>query len=204
MTRFEINYYKTSKKGNRASITRKRTIINKIIAWERGREYYDGDRLNGYGGFKYDGRWKNILPKFIKRYKLTSGSKVLDVGCKKGFLLNDLAELVPGIKIYGIEDHYYPLRKSMKKVKKNLIFSNYYDLPFKKPLQQFQFEEKVGFKIGNSPRKHIGTVCSISITTERRRGHEFSKWHPRNGITYEIDCEGIKIEVDSKNIYSLN
>ena len=131
MTRFEINYYKTSKKGNRASITRKRTIINKIIAWERGREYYDGDRLNGYGGFKYDGRWKNILPKFIKRYKLTSGSKVLDVGCKKGFLLNDLAELVPGIKIYGIEDHYYPLRKSMKKVKKNLIFSNYYDLPFK-------------------------------------------------------------------------
>ena len=131
MSHFKINYYKSSKKDNRASITKRRTIINKIIAWERGKEYYDGNRLNGYGGFRYDGRWKNILPKFIKRYKLKSGSKVLDVGCKKGFLLKDLKELVPGIKICGIEDHVYPLKQSMKEVKKNLKFSSYCSLPFK-------------------------------------------------------------------------
>ena len=107
-------------------------IINKIIAWERGQEYYDGDRLNGYGGFKYDGRWKKILPKFIKKYKLKAGSKVLDVGCKKGFLLHDLKKLVPGIKIYGIEDHIYPLKNSMKSVKKNLKFAEYFKLPYKK------------------------------------------------------------------------
>lgn len=129
MKSFKINYTKPLK--NRSSITKKRTIINKIIAWERGKEYYDGNRLNGYGGFKYDGRWKSILPKFIKRYNLKSGSKVLDVGCKKGFLLHDLKELVPGIKIYGIEDHFYPINKSMKKVRKHIKFSNYYDLPFK-------------------------------------------------------------------------
>ena len=131
MPHFSINYYKSSKNSNRLSITKKRTIINKIIAWKRGKEYYDGDRLNGYGGFKYDGRWKKILPKFIKKYKLKSGSKVLDVGCKKGFLLRDLKELVPGIKIYGIEDHLYPLKNSMKQIKKYLKYSNYYDLPFK-------------------------------------------------------------------------
>ena len=64
-----INYYKKNKnkKDNRSDITKRRTIINKIIAWERGKEYYDGDRLNGYGGFKYDGRWLKILPKFIKK-----------------------------------------------------------------------------------------------------------------------------------------
>jgi ubiquinone/menaquinone biosynthesis C-methylase UbiE len=130
MPKYNINYTKVSK--SRSSITKRRTIVNKIIAWERGKEYYDGNRLNGYGGFKYDGRWKKILPKFIKKYKLKSGSKVLDVGCKKGFLLKDLKELVPGIKIFGIEDHIYPLKNSMKSIKKNLKFANYYDLPFKK------------------------------------------------------------------------
>ncbi len=131
MPQVKIKYYKISKKDNRSEITNKRSIINKIIAWERGKEYYDGKRINGYGGFKYDGRWRSILPKFIKKYKLKAGSKVLDVGCKKGFLLKDLKDLVPGIKIYGIEDHYYPLKKSMKQVRKYLRFSNYYNLPFK-------------------------------------------------------------------------
>ena len=37
-----------------------RTVHSRIIASSRGKEYYDGDRKNGYGGFKYDGRWKKI------------------------------------------------------------------------------------------------------------------------------------------------
>lgn len=129
-----INYYKKNKnkKDNRSDITKRRTIINKIIAWERGKEYYDGDRLNGYGGFKYDGRWLKILPKFIKKYNLKKGSKVLDVGCKKGFLLYDLKKLVPGIKIYGIEDHKYPIDRAVKEVKNELKIGEYHSLPFKK------------------------------------------------------------------------
>ena len=34
-----------------------RTIKNKIIASYRDERYYDGERDNGYGGYKYDGRW---------------------------------------------------------------------------------------------------------------------------------------------------
>ena len=129
MPQFKMDYTKPIKA--RSIITEKRTIINKIIAWELDKEYYDGNRLNGYGGFKYDGRWKKVLPKFIKRYKLKAGSKVLDIGCKKGFLLHDLKELVPGIKIYGIDDHSYPLKKSMKSVRSNLKLSKYHEIPFK-------------------------------------------------------------------------
>ena len=33
MPHFKINYYKSSKKNNRASIAKRRTIINKIIAY---------------------------------------------------------------------------------------------------------------------------------------------------------------------------
>jgi len=61
-----------------------RTIHNRIIAFELGHEYYDGARENGYGGYRYDGRWRQIVPVLMERYGLTSSSSVLDVGCKKG------------------------------------------------------------------------------------------------------------------------
>lgn len=129
---FDYGYFKYSKKkiGNfdpkkeRKKMSNDRTIINRIIANEFGKEYYDGNRINGYGGFKYDGRWKIFLKKIIKRYKLKKGSKVLDIGAKKGFFLNDLKEIIPGVKIKGIEDHRYPINNAMKKVKKNIHFIN--------------------------------------------------------------------------------
>ena len=125
----DIGYFK---KGNkvRAKYARQRTIINKINAWSLDKEYYDGQRINGYGGFKYDGRWKKLLPKMIKKYKLTKNSKVLDLGCKKGFLLKDLNILIPGIKSCGIENHSYALKKAVK-CKSKLIKSEYYKIPFK-------------------------------------------------------------------------
>ena len=125
----DIGYFKKKIKV-RSKVAKKRTVINKYHAWQLDKEYYEGSRLNGYGGFKYDGRWLKLLPKIIKRYKLTNKSKVLDLGCKKGFLLKDLNILLPGIKTYGIENHPYPLRKAVK-CKSKLIQSQYYNLPFK-------------------------------------------------------------------------
>jgi len=125
----DIGYFKKPVKV-RAKVAKERTVINKMYAWELGKEYYDGNRLNGYGGFKYDGRWLKLLPQIIKRYKLTNKSTVLDLGCKKGFLLKDLNILLPGIKSYGIENHPYALKKAVK-CKSKLIKSEYYSIPFK-------------------------------------------------------------------------
>jgi SAM-dependent methyltransferase len=125
----DIGYFKKPVKV-RARVAKERTVINKMYAWQLGKEYYDGSRLNGYGGFKYDGRWLKLLPKIIKRYKLKKSSKVLDLGCKKGFLLKDLNILIPGIKSYGIENHPYALKKSIK-CNSKLIQSEYYSIPFK-------------------------------------------------------------------------
>ncbi len=125
----DIGYFKKKIKV-RSKVAKKRTVINKYNAWQLEKKYYDGNRLDGYGGFKYDGRWKKLLPKLIKRYKLTKKSKVLDLGCKKGFLLKDLNILLPGVKSYGVENHPYPLKKAVK-CKSKFIHSQYYDLPFK-------------------------------------------------------------------------
>ena len=55
-----------------------------------GKEYFDGARIYGYGGYRYDGRWIKIAKSIIKRYKLKKGDKVLDIGCAKGFLMFEL------------------------------------------------------------------------------------------------------------------
>ncbi|MFH1026753.1 MAG: class I SAM-dependent methyltransferase [Pseudomonadota bacterium] len=107
-----------------------RTIRNRITAFELDREYYDGARENGYGGYNYDGRWKQIIQVLVQRYGLTSSSRILDVGCKKGFFLHDLKELLPGISVRGVENHLYPLENCMQSVRADVELTDYQALPF--------------------------------------------------------------------------
>lgn len=66
-----------------------RTIENRIIASERGMEFYDGDRVNGYGGMVNDGRWGPIADNIMKDYNL-GYAKVLQMNAHKGFLAYEL------------------------------------------------------------------------------------------------------------------
>jgi SAM-dependent methyltransferase len=70
---------------------------NKVICAEIARKFdkrfFDGDRRYGYGGYGDDGRWVKVADKIINRYGLNRYSKVLDIGCGKGFLARDLEQL---------------------------------------------------------------------------------------------------------------
>jgi len=107
-----------------------RTIRNRMVATGMDEAYYDGARENGYGGYRYDGRWAKIVPGLVDRYELTADSAVLDVGCKKGFFLHDLKEALPGIRVKGVENHPYPLEHGMESVKEDVVLSPYEELPF--------------------------------------------------------------------------
>jgi hypothetical protein len=140
MAHFDYGYFSFSRKKiknfdpvvERKSLIKKRTIINKLIANEMGKDFYDGDRINGYAGLKYDGRWLIFLKKIIKKYNLNNKSKVLDIGAKKGFFMHDIMKILPGIKVYGVEDHYYPIGKAMSVVKKKIKFIRFPDIKYKK------------------------------------------------------------------------
>ena len=81
-----------------------------VIAKRYDQEYWDGDRKYGYGGYKYmPGRWKPVAEALIHRYGLNSTSKILDVGCGKGFLLLEIQLLIPGISITGFDVSEYGL-----------------------------------------------------------------------------------------------
>lgn len=111
-----------------------RTIDHRIIASYKDRDFYDGDRNFGYGGFKYDGRWKIIAKKICEEYKLKKNSKILQLGCEKGFLLHDLKNLLPESEIFGLETSNYPINNSMENVKKSIIKTKSYE--------QLDFEDK--------------------------------------------------------------
>lgn len=144
---FDIKYYKHTNKSPRKNIYKKRSIKNKLIAWEHGKEHYDGKRINGYGGYNYDGRWKLLLPRIIKRYNLNKKSRVLDLGCKKGFFIRDLKKAIKGIKVYGIEDHPYPINKSHKSIKRFIKISSYTKIPFKSNYFDFVFSLSTIYKL---------------------------------------------------------
>ena len=54
------------------------------LAKQFGKEFFDGDRKCGYGGYKYDGRWKSVVKRMKDRYNLSDNAAILDIGCAKG------------------------------------------------------------------------------------------------------------------------
>ena len=107
-----------------------RTIKNKIIASYRDERYYDGERNNGYGGYKYDGRWVPIAKEIVSRYNLKKGDRVLDIGCAKGFLVKDLMSVCPGLEVFGIDISEYAVKNCEKEAVGRLHLGNAINLPF--------------------------------------------------------------------------
>jgi SAM-dependent methyltransferase len=75
-----------------------------LKAKEYESDYWDGDRRFGYGGYKYlPGRWKPAAQALIDTYGLKAGSRVLDVGCGKAFLLYEMQLIEPELELVGFD-----------------------------------------------------------------------------------------------------
>ena len=81
---------------------------HRLIARQFGREFFDGVRDTGYGGYDYDGRWQAVARRLKKHYFLKNGDRVLDVGCAKGFLVKDLCDI--DLDAYGVDISGYALK----------------------------------------------------------------------------------------------
>lgn len=101
-----------------------------MIAKQYGYDYWDGDRKYGYGGYRYDGRWKSVAEKLADHYQLQPGQKVLDVGCGMAHLLYELTQVVPGVKVAGIDISRYALEHAKPEVRSMLQYGQAQDLPF--------------------------------------------------------------------------
>jgi ubiquinone/menaquinone biosynthesis C-methylase UbiE len=112
----------TSTKRNYLERMMNKKIYSMKIAKKYGKDYWDGNRSYGYGGYKFiKGYWTNMANKLIKHYKLSQNSKILDIGCGKGYLLYEIKKIIPSIKIVGIDISKYAIKNSKKEIKKYLF-----------------------------------------------------------------------------------
>ncbi len=100
------------------------------IAKEYGYDYWDGDRKYGYGGYRYDGRWRSVAEKMAEHYNLKAGQKVLDVGCGMAHLLYELTQAVPGLEVKGIDISSYALEHAKEEIRDCLQCGKAQELPF--------------------------------------------------------------------------
>lgn len=100
------------------------------IAKQFGRDFFDGDRKCGYGGYKYDGRWKSVVKRMKDYYRLADNAAILDIGCGKGFMLYDFKELMPDASIAGIDISEYAIENAMPQVKPFLKIASAEKLPY--------------------------------------------------------------------------
>lgn len=117
-----------------------RNYIQRVVDYDKaecaeeakkfGKNYWDGDRKYGYGGYSYDGRWKSVAEDMIKHYGLKEGQRVLDVGCGKGFLLYEIHALVPGLEIKGIDISDYALKNTKDEIKPFMDLGSACELPY--------------------------------------------------------------------------
>jgi SAM-dependent methyltransferase len=93
-----------------------------VKAKEYGRDYWDGDRRFGYGGYHYiPGRWKPVAEALIENYGLRKGSRILDIGCGKGYLLHEMKLINPGLDIVGLDVSQYGLENAKEEVRPYLL-----------------------------------------------------------------------------------
>ena len=109
------------------------------IASQFGADYWDGERQYGYGGYKYDGRWRAVAEKMAAHYQLKSGDHILDVGCGKGFLLYEFTQVVPGIQVHGVDISDYAIANAKQEIAHCLKLGEAQHLPFQAASMDFVF-----------------------------------------------------------------
>ncbi|MBT6046050.1 MAG: class I SAM-dependent methyltransferase [Candidatus Scalindua sp.] len=124
-----VNYPKA--KRNVEARGQEKTEEDRAIARKFGKEFFDGDRSHGYGGFSYNSRfWTPVVPTLKDYFSLSSESSLLDVGCAKGFMLHDIAEVIPGIKLKGVDVSEYAINTAIENMKQNVQVADARELPF--------------------------------------------------------------------------
>ena len=123
------NYPLTKRNLDEAQLDRTDEV--REIARKFDKDFFDGERKYGYGGYNYNPRfWTNVVKDFQNYYELKDGSKILDVGCGKGFMIYDFLKLNPKFEIKGIDISNYAINNCKKEVVNNLQVASCDNLPF--------------------------------------------------------------------------
>jgi len=153
----ELDLLDTHPKTNRDYDQREKEKTSDVIriAKKFEKDFFDGDRLYGYGGYKYDGRWLKVAQRMREHYALADDAVILDIGCAKGFLLHDFNKCMPQCGIAGIDVSKYAIDHAMENVKPFLKIASAENLPY--PDNSFDFVISIN-SIHNLPKDKLKTA----------------------------------------------
>ena len=124
-----VNYPKPKWDGTGRALSESED--DRVLARKFGKEFFDGDRSHGYGGFSYNPRfWEPVVPTFQRYWDILPNTSLLDIGCAKGFMMYDFHRLIPGIKVEGIDISDYAIENGMEEMKPFMKVASADDLPY--------------------------------------------------------------------------
>ena len=143
-----------------------------------GKEYFDGKRIHGYGGYYYNKKFfRKVVKKIINHYKLNNKSKILDIGCAKGFMMYEFRRFLPNAEIWGLDISKYCKNNALNSEKKFIKVSSCHKLPFKD--KYFDFVISIS-TIHNVTEKKISQ--SIKEIERVKKGKSFIRVKGHNNI----------------------
>lgn len=165
-----------------------KTEEDRRVARQFGKDFFDGDRKHGYGGFSYQPRfWQPVIPTFKKHFNLSAQSSVLDAGCAKGFMLYDMMQLIPGIRVAGIDVSSYAIENAKEEVRPFVQVADVRELPF----------EDKSFDVVIS----INTVHNLELGDLKRALREIERVQ-RKGAFLTVDA--YRDDEEKKRMYAWN
>ncbi len=107
------------------------TDADRQLSRKFGRDYFDGDRMHGYGGYRYHPRfWTGTVALMREHYGLADEASILDVGCGKGFMLHDFQLAMPRARLEGVDISSYAIENAQPEIKSRLRVGDARRLPF--------------------------------------------------------------------------
>ena len=120
--KFYINLRHNQSKRNYINRMTDNKIYCMKISKKYGKDYWDGNRRFGYGGYKYIKDYhKYLAENLIKDYNLNKNSKILDIGCGKGYLIYELFKILKGKNIFGCDISSYAIKNAKKEIKHKIF-----------------------------------------------------------------------------------
>lgn len=141
----------------------KADAAKKAKSW--GYDYWDGSRNTGYGGMKYDGRWRKVAKAMIDHYGIKPGDRILDVGCGKGYLAYDFTLEMPGVEVVGLDISEYAIEHSKEEIKDNLVLGDAVSLPFED--DSFDFVVSITTLHNLPPEKLVASLKEIERVSRK-------------------------------------
>lgn len=167
---FLMKLHTSTKRDYLERVTRDDKAACAEVAIQYGRDYWDGDRKYGFGGYRYDGRWRSVAQAMADHYGLQPGDRILDVGCGKGYLIYEFTKVLPGVEVAGIDISGYAIENAKEEVKPFLKVGNATNLPYEDNyfdyvvsittlhnLYNYELDKAVREieRVGRGPKKHI-------------------------------------------------